>query len=586
MENQDAKAKFTVCNGKQVGKVFLLGKGDKKIIGRDTNCPIQILDKGISRNHTLVEQRGDDFLLVDLGSTNGTFVNNKVIISKVLQDGDIIKIGQTEIKYEGLKKESASASMIQDDVETGAPPMIMERVDIQRSLYVSSQKVGEKLPAGDSLDLSNLYLSTIYEVSNLVNGEHDLGKLFALLMDKIMEVFKADRGFLVMQEGGDFKIEVERNLSNQEAKLSSTILKKTIHEGVSILSANAMLDDRFNGGLSIVAQQIKSVMSVPLESSHKILGAIYVDSIGSSNRFKKAHLDLLTALGKQAGIAVERTLLFRDSMEKEKLKQALEIAQNIQKSLLPSRMPENFSYDLVGWNLTCDETGGDYYDYFELPGNKLALAIGDVSGHGIGSALLMATARAFLKALARKETSIQHVMNEMNQLLAKDMEGDKFITLFYGELDLNNLTLSYINAGHEAPLLYQKKHKSFVPLESTGMPLGMMEEFEYDAETTIQLEEGDLLTLSTDGITESMNPEGEQFGSDRLNMVLGKALFKSANQIIKDCYDEVQKFCRGTAQRDDLTLVILKLDRRIDARPQTEANLTKKMLGKEMTIKE
>ncbi len=580
MEKVPLNAKLTVCNGKQAGKTFILDNPEKKVIGRDNNCHIQILDKGISRNHTLVEFKDDHFVLVDLGSTNGTFVNNKITISKTLQSGDIIKIGQTEIRYEESKPQGSSLIMVDDALEAASRNMIMERVDVNRSLYVSSQKAAGKPVQDGKPDLTGVYLSTIYEVSNLVNAEHDLTKLFAAIMEKIMQVFKPDRGFLVMQEGENFHIEVEINLVSQEAQLSSTILKKTIHEGVSVLSANAMLDDRFSGGLSIVSQQIKSVMSVPLESSNQILGAIYVDSIGSSNRFQRAHLDLLAAIGKQAGIAVERTMLFQHYMEKEKLKQALEIAQSIQKSLLPSSTPKNFPFDLVGWNLSCDETGGDYYDYFELPDNKLGIAIGDVSGHGIGSALLMATARAFLKALAGKSHSIKDVINELNRLLCKDMEGDKFITLFYAELDLQSLSLSYVNAGHESPMLYQKKKKTFLPLESTGMPLGMMEDFEYDEQVQVQISPGDILVLSTDGITESMNPQAEQFGMERMANIVQKGLNKSANQIIKDCYDEVQKFCAGTAQRDDLTLVVLKFDINSE-----EVSFTRK-IERDVTIKE
>ncbi|NUM33044.1 MAG: SpoIIE family protein phosphatase [Candidatus Brocadiae bacterium] len=583
MEKVPIKAKLTVCNGKQAGKVFVLDNLEKIVIGRDNNCHLQILDKGISRNHTLVEFKGDQFVLVDLGSTNGTFVNNKITISKVLQSGDMVKIGQTEIQYEEVKPQgSASASLIMEDdaLESVSRNMIMERVDVNRSLCASSQKASGKSATEGKPDLTGLYLSTIYEVSNLVNAEHDLKKLFASIMDKIMQVFKPDRGFLVMQEGENFHIQIEKNLISQEAQLSSTILKKTIHEGISVLSANAMLDDRFSGGLSIVSQQIKSVMSVPLESSNKILGAIYVDSIGSSNRFQKTHLDLLAAIGKQAGIAIERTMLFAHYMEKEKLKQALDIAQSIQKSLLPSSTPKNFPYDLVGWNLSCDETGGDYYDYFELPGNKLGIAVGDVSGHGIGAALLMATARAFLKALACKSTNIKDVINELNRLLCKDMEGDKFITLFYAELDIKSLALRYVNAGHEAPILYQKGKKSFLQLESTGMPLGMMEDFEYEEEIEIQINPGDILVLSTDGITESMNPDKEQFGLERMASIIQQGINKTANQIIKDCYDEVQKFCAGTPQRDDLTLVVLKFDMNVE-----DISFTKK-LDRNITIKE
>lgn len=559
-------ATLLIRNGKQMGASFTMAKGDKKVIGRDNSCQIQILDKGISRNHSLIEWKEDHFLLVDLGSTNGTFVNNKIIISRKLMDGDILKIGQTEIKYKELQPEApAAASFIKDDFVERSPNTIMERVDVNQSLAVSSRiyhKDGHVEEAEGASDLSAVYLSTIYEVSNLTNAEQDQNKLFAAILDKIMEVFKPDRAFILVPEGEDFRVVVQRDTQGGETKLSRTILKKTIHEGVSILSANAMLDDRFSGNMSIVAQNIQSVISVPLESSKEVLGAIYIDSIASSNRFNKAHLDLLTAIGKQAGVAVHRAILFKDYMEKERMQQALDIARKIQTSLLPSGAPETFEYDLVGWNVTCDETGGDYYDFLDLGNGRWAIAIGDVTGHGVGAALLMATSRAFIKALAGKSNNIPVMMNELNRLLADDMGEDRFITLFYGELDTKTMILRYANAGHENPMLYRKNKQNFEALESTGIPLGMVKEFDYDDSREIKINPSEILVLSTDGITEAMDPEGQQFGAERLYEVVQKGAGKSANQIVRDCHDELQKFCQGRPWRDDLTLVVIKFDQR------------------------
>ena len=560
------KANLTIRNGKQMGAIFQLAEGDKKIIGRDNGCQVQILDKGISRNHSLVEWKEDHFLLVDLGSTNGTFVNNKLVISRKLLDGDMLKIGQTEIKYKELAEEQASAvNFVMDDMLERSPNTIMERVDVGQSLCVSAHQM---VPAkkenkeNKESDLASTYLSTIYEVSNLTNAEQDQTKLFSAIMDKVVEVFKPDRAFIVLPDKEEFHIAVQRDFQGGGAKLSHTILKKTTKEGISVLSANAMLDDRFSGSTSIVSQNIQSVMSVPLESSKEILGAIYIDSVAASNRFNKSHLDLLTAIGKQAGVAVHRARLFKDFMENEQMKQALDIARKIQTSLLPSAAPENFDYDLVGWNVTCDETGGDYYDFLDLGNGRWAIAIGDVTGHGVGAALLMATARAFIKALAGKSSNIATMMNELNRLLADDMGEDRFITLFYGELDTKTMQLSYANAGHEPPMLYRKSTGEFELLDSTGIPLGMMKEFNYEESHEVQINVGDILALATDGITEAMTPAGEQFNAEGLAEVIRQGAAKSANQIVRDCHDALEKFCAGQPWRDDLTLVVAKFESR------------------------
>ena len=152
-------------------------------------------------------------------------------------------------------------------------------------------------------------------------------------------------------------------------------------------------------------------------------------------------------------------------------------------------------------------------------------------------------------------------MSELNILLEQDLQDDKFMTLFYGELDLKTLTLSYANAGHESPLLYRKATGEFEELESTGIPLGMMDDSEYE-ENQIRMQLGDILVLSTDGISEAMNKKGEQFGIERLVEIIRRGVNKSANQVIKDCHDAVLKFCGEEQQRDDLTLVVLKFTRR------------------------
>ena len=172
----------------------------------------------------------------------------------------------------------------------------------------------------------------------------------------------------------------------------------------------------------------------------------------------------------------------------------------------------------------------------------------------------MATARAYLKAVVRKATDVPIVVTELNQLLSQDMDADKFMTLLYGELDAKKMVFRYASAGHEGPILYRKKIKQFDHFESSGIPLGIMGDFVYEDKIEVAMDIGDILILSTDGIVESMNLQGEQFGVERFEKLIQQSSDKSANQIIKDCYDQLQEFCEGAPQRDDLTLFILKFD--------------------------
>jgi sigma-B regulation protein RsbU (phosphoserine phosphatase) len=223
-------------------------------------------------------------------------------------------------------------------------------------------------------------------------------------------------------------------------------------------------------------------------------------------------------------------------------------------------MPDAFGLDIVGWSESCDETGGDYYDFITHPDGRIGFAVGDISGHGIGAALLMATARASLRALVTAGPPVDELFCRLNTLLEGDLSDEQFMTFFYGVLDPKTWQLQYCSAGHESPIFYSVIRDRFTDLPSLGVPLGMLPGYRYSAGGPVQFEVGDILVLMTDGVTEAMNPANVEFGRQRLLDIVRQCSHLSANQLVGAIHRAVLEFADGRPMRDDLTMVVVRFE--------------------------
>jgi sigma-B regulation protein RsbU (phosphoserine phosphatase) len=246
----------------------------------------------------------------------------------------------------------------------------------------------------------------------------------------------------------------------------------------------------------------------------------------------------------------------------EKMKGSLELARAIQQNLLPGTAPKLDGLELAGNCKYCDETGGDYYDFIELdqlgPG-IVGIALGDVTGHGIGAALLMATARSVLRSNAQHYgADLTKLFEVLNRHIESDTDYDKFITLFYGILDANQKSLVWVSGGHDPALWYHKDNGKIEELPNTGMPVGIMENASFEQGGPVFLKAGDVVVIGTDGIWEAQNESGVMFGKDRLRNIIIRDSEKPANEICSQIIDDVTNFSSPTPQLDDITLVVIK----------------------------
>jgi len=248
--------------------------------------------------------------------------------------------------------------------------------------------------------------------------------------------------------------------------------------------------------------------------------------------------------------------------EHKRMSQAMEVASKAQHYLLPYRAPKMQEFDICGTSIYSDETGGDYYDFIEIASpekDKLAIAVGDVSGHGLGAAFLMASARGVIRSHALQyRGNLQDLLRILNSHLVHDSRDDQFLTLFYAVLDPETHSLNWISAGHEPALFYRAHTGRVEEVQSSGMPLGITNQAVHEKQRTLVMEAGDILLIGTDGIREARNTSREMFGNERLQEILTENADQTTDEICRRIVDSLRAFCGGSAQEDDITLVAIK----------------------------
>ncbi len=408
-------------------------------------------------------------------------------------------------------------------------------------------------------------LQAVLEVSRAMNAERDINQLLRLIVSETTRVMDADRSslFLVDADTSELYSKIAEGAEIKEIRFPNGvgIAGQVAETGNTINIPDAYADGRFNQEFDQkTGYKTRSILCMPLTTHEdKVVGVVQVLNKNNGEPFTAYDEYLLGAFASQAAVSIDNNQLIQHYLEKQKIQQALQIACEIQQRLLPEHPPELSRFDLAARSQACDETGGDYYDFLRLGPDQLGLVLGDVCGHGVGAALLMATARATLRALVDAGSgSISQVFARVNNLLEGDMEDEQFMTMFYGMVNLPGNSLIYTNAGHDSPLMYKAEQDEFTELESTSFPLGMFEEADFPCSPEIPIEVRDVLLVMTDGIWEVMNPEDEPFGRDRVREVLRQFKDTSAQQIADGLYEAADNFRGSAPVRDDMTIMVLK----------------------------
>ena len=391
----------------------------------------------------------------------------------------------------------------------------------------------------------------------------NLDILLVKVMELALSIVSAQVGSIILEEGGKLATKVEwglndaivNNIKHADGRLLINFVRESREP---FLVMNAKDDPRID--ISALDVEMDSMIIIPLYTNDRFLGLVIIVNPSGSEKSYTRDTELLVTITNLVSISIENAILYKEALEKERIREQLNIARKIQQDLMPAESPQLKNYDISGINITCDETGGDYYDYFSLnPEAFLNIIVGDVSGHGIGAALFMATARAHIRASVNNYKSISKAMEVVNNLLLVDMEkNDQFMTLLIMHLDIKKKEIAYTSAGHEIAIVYRPAENTFIELHSTGLPLGLIEDSSFKEEKC-KLKAGDVILLYTDGIKEAMNKKDELFGYEQIKDVLSKNSEYSADEIRERILNEVMAFSDGCEQQDDWTVVVIKV---------------------------
>lgn len=549
-------------------------------IGRSVRNDLWTDDPFTSRLHSEVRQRGDGFWLSDSGSANGTFFNGARLTAPVmLREGDVFRVGETEIVF--VEKEETSPLRGQTGVLIAPASELGTQIKPEATIVASARNSATAVSQViSSLDLSQStvsgitrfaessadILAVISRVSVALLSALSLDETLKQVLDFVFEALPADHGYVMLFEKLSPQSEPElicRTLKTRkptptqtEVKISHSISEQVLKQGSSVLTSDAQQDPRFQQHHSIVLSGIRSVMAVPLAIEGRILGMIYVDSSFGTNRFTEPQLQLLTLIAGVAAIRIENTRLLQLQAEQERLANELAVASEIQLRLHPAHPPNIPGYDMIGVSFPCYEVGGDYFDFIERKDGRLVVALGDVSGKGTGAALLMTSLHAAVRAYVTTPATAPEVVSQINQYIYDNTPSNRYITFFYSELNPKTHELTYVNAGHNPPLLVRASGQ-VEQLDVGGFPVGIMPFGTYE-QASVSLYPGDVMIIYSDGVTESVNEAEDEFGESRLIEVLQKNLTRTAAGV-RDRIDEaLTRFVGKAKSVDDLTMVIVK----------------------------
>jgi sigma-B regulation protein RsbU (phosphoserine phosphatase) len=407
------------------------------------------------------------------------------------------------------------------------------------------------------------HLATLYEITRSLNSSLDLDEVLENVMDRVIEVTGAERGFLMLNNeySGELEFQVARGLDRKdlespEFQVSTSILRKVQRTRQPLLTDNAQHDDRFTRGESIMILGLRSILCVPIMVKDRFIGLVYVDNRLHVGLFNEGHRDLLSAFASQAGVAIDNARLYKVAVEKGRMEKELQMAKDIQRGLLPHGLPAFPGYDIAADWRSAREVAGDFYDYFELDDSRLGVVVADVSDKGAPAAIFMAVSRSLIRGAALATHSPEAMLRQTNLTILKDTESGMFVTVYYVILEPGG-QFTGVNAGHNRPLLYRTRRQTHEFLPRGGRPLGWFEDLPVEA-LPYQLEAGDVLVLYTDGLTESENVLSEPYGEDRLVEVVRANAARPAADIVRAITTSVLDFMGAAPPFDDTTLVVIR----------------------------
>lgn len=523
-------------------------EGDRLALGRSSANELCFADDaGLSRQHLVFERNGEGWLVRDLGSKNGTLLNGQRIAApQALKPGDRISAGHLAIECAGAPAAAADHTVIfvePQEVLSGSGTVVTSLSGV----------LGESGSGGSGIE-SSPQVKALVRAGRELSGHMPLDELFELIMKLSIEAVGAARGVLLTLEGEELMVRAARG---EGFRISNAVRDRLLRDKSSLLVRDARLDQALRESMSIVEQQIRSILAVPLQTDNRVIGIIYLDSPHFVHEFSREDLNLLTVMANIAAIRIEHARLSEVEAAERALARDMSQAAEIQKRLLPTKVPQVPGIELAGYNAACRTVGGDYYDFIPFPGGEVGMIVGDVAGKGMPAALMMSSLQARVQVLFDEPHDIASRVTRLNRSIAVNCPDNRFITFFVGALDPKLGEFTFCNAGHNPGVLV-RRNGDIEWLSGGGIVLGIMPQAQYVQETC-RVEPGDTLVLYSDGVTEAFRPNGdEEFGEQRLASIVAELRDLPAAAIVEGVIQRLTAWMAGVPAADDVTLVVAR----------------------------
>ncbi|MDB6037634.1 MAG: rsbU 1 [Verrucomicrobiales bacterium] len=513
---------------------------EETIIGRSTGVPVKLEGSNISRRHARILCKGSSYLIEDLGSSNGTFVNDRRVNGPTpLTQNDVLRIG------------SYSFSFVIEDNQAADLTIQRETVALPENTDLYRENSSQKLQA---------VLQLAHDLGNTLELDAILNRFF----DLVVKLFpKTDRAIVLFIENGEPVLRLARERQptpNRERLFSRTLLKQVIDKGIAVLAEDVRTLD---ANRSLAEMGVRSLLCVPFRAQGTpVFGVVQLEKFRAEDPFTGDDLHMLTAITLQASMALDKSRMHQRIIAQERITNELALAREIQLAFLPRSIPVfgGVQLDLLADLKAAEEVSGDFYDYIQLDTSKVLIVVADVSGKGMPAALFMSMIRALLRQVCKTVRSPAGILRHLNEVISQDNPKFMFVTFVMAVYDIESGNCVLARAGHPAPLLRSSNGSVEEISCHQGCLVGITEDCPAFEEFIVQLSPGDTLIFYTDGFTEAArHGTGELFGTRRLLAMAEKVSVTAAlHDYVSLFRSEVDRYCAPAPPQDDLTLLLLR----------------------------
>jgi len=527
--------------------------GAEVLIGRRSGAHITLSHRLVSRQHARIVLEGDEFVIIDLQSSHGTFVNGQRVDRHKLRPNDRIRLGDQGVEILFVTPEVHDGNTSQT---------LWEGAGLERSVRRLATVLPDETSGHTELEKISCLLDFHYYFGKAFSAD----RTFNHILKSALQISGAERGYILKKQGAGFEYAVGMDgsgnaLGQGDIRTSGSVVERVARGGQPVFMTQGIHGD-LAASESIVAMHLRALACLPLEAmsqeadSAAIRGILYLDSRKHMHALSGLDEKLLTRLADEAGHVLEKLEMVVALDERKRIDQELAIAQETQRTLLPHSLPSYEPFQIRAFCRATRQLGGDFYDFIGLGNGPLTGVLADVSGKGIPAALLSSLTLGALNMEFRSSPRPDQVLNGVNKLLCEKTPINRFVTLFLFQLDAAGKG-QYIGAGHNPAYLFRAATGELEELSSGGIPLGMFPAASYEP-VRLELRKGDLLTIYSDGLTDAENGAGEEFGEGRLRGLIAASARQGAAALESSLLRELDQFTRGASQTDDITFLLIE----------------------------